>query len=105
MHGKENQKFINLLPILTMKNYYKLKKIIPVNFVDLDNSNQEQQKYYYALILEDNSALIINMGLMKIVYNFNINFNKKVFLKQKVWPYFSEFISGYEQNKNFWPKI
>ncbi len=79
LNGKssEEQKFINLLPILTMKNYFKLKKILPVNFIDLDTTNQDYQKFYYAIILEDNSALVINMELMKIVYIFNINFNKR----------------------------
>ncbi len=81
LHSKNNeisnnQKFVNLLPILTMKNYFCVKKIIPVHFIDLDTNNQEKQKYFFAIILEDNSALIINMEIMRIVYNFNINFNK-----------------------------
>lgn len=84
---KKEERLINLIPILTMKNYSKLKKIMPIIFIDWENSNQDKQKNYYGIVLEDDSALIINTETMKIIYNFNINFNKRdvkgIYLKYK----------------------
>lgn len=74
----EDLRLINLLPILTMKNYEKLKQIMSVVLLDSEpDFNKDNQKYFYGLVLEDNSALIINIEFMKIIYNFNINFQKR----------------------------
>ena len=69
-------KIINLLPILTFKNYYKLTQILTVTQLDnyqvtFDQNHKRKGKALLAFELEDNSVKVINMDTLKTVYSFN----------------------------------
>jgi WD40 repeat protein len=76
--GKKTLPIIDLLPVMTIKNYSKVKKILTIyqldNFqISFDENFKRKQKNLLALENDDNSAIVVNMDTLQILYRFNIN--------------------------------
>ncbi len=72
---------INLLPANTIKNYFKLKRILQVVQIDpisitYDENYKRKIKTFLSFQLEDNSILFVDMESLKTIYKFNLNSTK-----------------------------
>ena len=75
---KSKLKIISILPIHTIQNLYKLKRISKVVQIDsfeiiFDEKNKKKQKNYLSLDMENNSCIIVNMDNLKVIYHLHLN--------------------------------